>query len=129
MLRYILGRVGLALLVVFAAYTIAFFLLNGLPSDPVSLLLGPDASDVTADIASFRLTHPHVSTGFGIRYDTPVGPLRLDVGYRVPYLQVVGTSSVSDCSVNCSEVVVAEMTPSTFLGLPIAVAIAIGEAF
>jgi outer membrane protein insertion porin family/translocation and assembly module TamA len=88
-----------------------------------------DASDVTTGIAELRLTHPHMSTGAGIRYDTPVGPFRLDVGYRIPYLQVIGQSSISGCTTNCPEVVVDETEPSTFFGLPIAVAIAIGEAF
>jgi outer membrane protein insertion porin family/translocation and assembly module TamA len=88
-----------------------------------------DASDVTAELVQLRLTHPHFSVGLGLRYDTPVGPFRLDVGYRVPYLQVIGGQSAEGCSTNCPRVVQAEMPPSTFLGLPIAVAIAIGEAF
>ncbi|KAB1659426.1 ABC transporter permease [Pseudoclavibacter chungangensis] len=49
MTRYILTRLGQALLVVFAAYTIAFFLLYVLPSDPVSLMLGTDAAGVTEE--------------------------------------------------------------------------------
>lgn len=88
-----------------------------------------DASDVTAELAELRLTHPHVSVGLGFRYDTPVGPFRLDVGYRVPYLQVIGQKSAGGCTTNCPRVVQEELPPSTFLGLPIAVAIAIGEAF
>ncbi|KAB1664023.1 ABC transporter permease [Pseudoclavibacter sp. CFCC 13611] len=45
--RFILGRLGQALLVIFVAYTVAFLLLYALPSDPISLLLGTDAGDVT----------------------------------------------------------------------------------
>ena len=51
MTRYIIARIGQALLVVLAAYTVAFFLLNLLPSNPVDLMLGPDAADVSAELA------------------------------------------------------------------------------
>ena len=53
-------------------------------------ILGPlrgvvfaDASDVTRKRWYLRLTVPHLSPGIGIRYDTPVGPLRVDLGYRL----------------------------------------------
>ncbi len=49
-----------------------------------------DASDVVQRIADYRVTHPHISPGLGFRYLTPVGLLRLDIGYRVPYLQRLG---------------------------------------
>jgi outer membrane protein insertion porin family/translocation and assembly module TamA len=49
-----------------------------------------DASDVVRTLDAFRLTHPHISPGLGLRYRTPVGPLRFDVGWRVPYLQKLG---------------------------------------
>ncbi|RYZ08355.1 MAG: hypothetical protein EOO73_07850 [Myxococcales bacterium] len=45
-----------------------------------------DAADVSARRVDFRF-RPHLSVGFGFRYDTPVGPIRLDLGYRVPGLQ------------------------------------------
>ena len=49
-----------------------------------------DAGDVVQQISDYRVTHPHVSSGLGFRYLTPVGLLRLDIGYRVPYLQHLG---------------------------------------
>lgn len=49
MTRYILGRIAQALLVVLAAYTIAFFLLHLLPSNPVDLMLGPDSGDISIE--------------------------------------------------------------------------------
>ncbi|MBW2456012.1 MAG: BamA/TamA family outer membrane protein, partial [Deltaproteobacteria bacterium] len=49
-----------------------------------------DASDVVKQTSDFRATHPHISPGLGFRYLTPVGLLRLDAGYRVPYLQRLG---------------------------------------
>ncbi|KQR99260.1 MULTISPECIES: ABC transporter permease [Microbacterium] len=47
MTRYILGRLAQAVLVLWAAYTVAFLLLFALPSDPVKILAGADATDVT----------------------------------------------------------------------------------
>jgi outer membrane protein insertion porin family/translocation and assembly module TamA len=46
-----------------------------------------DASDVSARIAHFSLAEPHVTVGPGFRYLSPVGPVRFDVGYRLPGLQ------------------------------------------
>jgi outer membrane protein insertion porin family/translocation and assembly module TamA len=50
---------------------------------------------------------------------TPVGPFRLDVGYRVPGLQKIGERDLPD----------EEGRVSTILGVPIAIHVAIGEAF
>lgn len=48
-----------------------------------------DASDVRRT-HTFRLDRPHLSPGIGLRYNTPVGPVRLDLAYRAPYLQKIG---------------------------------------
>ena len=40
--------------------------------------------------ADIRLDFLHLACGAGIRYATPVGPIRLDVGYRIQPLQVLG---------------------------------------
>jgi outer membrane protein insertion porin family/translocation and assembly module TamA len=37
-----------------------------------------------------------MSCGAGARYDTPVGPIRLDIGYRIPFLQVLGYANESE---------------------------------
>lgn len=77
-----------------------------------------DASDVSPREANIRLKHLHLSCGAGARYDTPVGPIRLDVGYRIPGMQVIGGLTRE------------EREPQTFpLGIPIAVHIGIGEAY
>lgn len=81
-----------------------------------------DGSDVTRKTMFYRLSRPHLSAGFGLRYATPVGPLRADVGYRIPCVQVLGVCPGEDLPVN-------EGKPGTVAGLPIAVSIAIGEAF
>ena len=42
MIRYVLGRVAQAVLVLWAAYTVTFVVLYLLPSDPVALMLAAD---------------------------------------------------------------------------------------
>lgn len=74
-----------------------------------------DAADVSARRLSLR-PRLHLSVGFGLRYDTPVGPVRLDLGYRVPGLQA--PPDATD-----------EGTPSSIFGLPLALSFGIGEAF
>jgi len=75
-----------------------------------------DTADVSPKRVDFRLNRPHLSVGVGFRYDTPVGPIRLDVGYRVPGLQAPAGAS-------------GEGHPNTTFGLPIALSFGIGEAF
>ena len=85
---------------------------------PLSVATFCDASDVSPQTNHIRFTHPHLSCGAGGRYDTPAGPIRLDVGYRLPGLQVLGGLTPD------------EKEPRTFIGgLPIAVHIGIGEAY
>lgn len=76
-----------------------------------------DASDVSPQANDFRFAHLHLSCGAGGRFDTPAGPIRLDVGYRLPGLQVLGGLTPD------------ERQPDTLLGIPIAVHIGIGEAY
>jgi outer membrane protein insertion porin family/translocation and assembly module TamA len=78
-----------------------------------------DASDVTRDVGEIRFDFPHLSTGVGLRYDTPVGPLRADVGYRIAFAQEVGEA----------ELRTNEGDPDEVFGAPIAIHIALGEAF
>ncbi|HEX6765745.1 MAG TPA: BamA/TamA family outer membrane protein, partial [Polyangiaceae bacterium] len=80
-----------------------------------------DASDLTTDIGKLRVNVPHISPGFGLRYLTPVGPLRLDVGFRPPYLQHLGHKDLDAEDGSPGE---------PFLGvIPMSTYIAIGEAF
>lgn len=86
-----------------------------------------DAGDVTRELSLFRsgAQRPHLSAGVGLRYTTPVGPLRFDVGYRVPCMQVFGK-----CTPGEEGWPEDERTPNALFGvLPIAVNLAIGEAF
>ena len=80
-----------------------------------------DASDLTTDVGRLRVNVPHISPGFGLRYLTPVGPLRIDVGFRPPYLQHLGQKELDEEDGSPGE---------PFLGvIPSTLYIAIGEAF
>jgi outer membrane protein assembly factor BamA len=83
---------------------------------PLDLALFCDSADVNRRPSTFTLTRPHLSCGPGLRYATPVGPLRVDLGVRVPGLQSIGVPPV-------------EPEPPEILGLPIAIAVGIGQAF
>lgn len=84
---------------------------------PLSVATFCDASDVSPQQNNFRFDHPHLSCGGGGRYDTPAGPIRLDIGYRIPTLQVLGGLTPD------------EREPENLFGIPIAVHIGIGEAY
>jgi outer membrane protein insertion porin family/translocation and assembly module TamA len=59
-------------------------------SGPFGAVLFLDASDVSRRTFDLRLDYPHLSAGPGLRYVTPVGPVRVDFGYRLPGLQRIG---------------------------------------
>ncbi len=93
-------------------------------SGPVNLVAFADASDVTRDVGQIRLNVPHLSIGPGLRYLTPVGPLRLDIGYRVPGAQHIGQAQLT-VDEGSNDV-------GTLFGrswLPVAINVAIGESF
>ena len=94
-------------------------------SGPLSGAVFCDMSDVSPYQNDIRLGHLHLSCGIGVAYDTPVGPIRADIGYRVQPLQVVGypgeKSAAAADPVNG--------TQPFILGLPLALAIGIGQAF
>jgi outer membrane protein insertion porin family/translocation and assembly module TamA len=92
---------------------------------PFSTALFCDMSDVSPQLVDVRLNHLHMSCGLGARYDTPVGPIRLDIGYRIQPMQVLGFASEDDASIADP----VEGRPPKLLGAPIAVAIGIGEAY
>lgn len=83
---------------------------------PLEGVLFCDASDVAEKELTYRFDRPHLSCGLGARYDTPVGPLRLDVGYRIPGAQVASGQAV-------------EPVPDLVKGVPIAIQVGLGEAF
>lgn len=82
---------------------------------PLRGALFTDMGDVSPEELNLRWNYLHLSAGVGLRLSTPVGPVRLDVGYRVPGLQ--GPEDPS------------EFEPDELFGLPIAISFGIGEAF
>ena len=88
---------------------------------PLSTAVFCDASDVSPQTVQFRLNRPHLSCGLGARYDTPAGPIRLDIGYRIPGMQVLPSLTPAEKF--------EEGDPGDILGIPIAISFGIGESF
>lgn len=91
------------------------------PIDSLWGVLFVDASDLSATAGRLRFNVPHLSPGFGLRYMTPVGPIRLDVGWRVPGAQELGKRELSEKE--------GRPGPDLFGFFPGAIHLAIGEAF
>jgi outer membrane protein insertion porin family/translocation and assembly module TamA len=77
-----------------------------------------DAADVSQRRWDIRFQRPHLSCGIGIAYDTPVGPIRLNVAYRIPGAQSFEPVQPGD-----------DGNPGAIFGVPIAIAFGIGEAY
>jgi outer membrane protein assembly factor BamA len=92
---------------------------------PFSASVFCDMGDASPTEGQIRLDHLHMSVGAGARYDTPVGPIRLDIGYRIEPLQVLGFPN--DVAANKADP--SEGRQPNFLIFPLAIAIGIGEAF
>lgn len=93
-----------------------------------------DTSDLTreAGFSGLTLNAPHLSVGPGIRVATPVGPFRLDVGYRIPGMQVRGISDGCGDTVGGDERLqrLTQLgSPGCIFGVPISIHIALGEPF
>jgi outer membrane protein assembly factor BamA len=86
--------------------------------EPFGTAVFCDASDVASRMLTLRLDYPHLSCGLGLRYDTPIGPVRLDVGVRIPGAQIPAGADPR-----------LEGDPGTFFGAPLAIAFGLGEAF
>ena len=94
-------------------------------SGPLSAAVFVDMGDVSPRSGDIRLSYLHLSSGVGARYDTPVGPIRLDIGYRIQPLQVVGYRN--EDAVAAADPVAG--LPPKLLGIPMAIAFGIGEAY
>jgi outer membrane translocation and assembly module TamA len=98
-------------------------------SGPFSTAAFCDAGDVSPYQTDLRFTHLHLSCGVGARYDTPVGPIRFDIGYRIQPLQVIGfpnEKAAADPQAGGNPV---NGLPPEFLGAPVAISFGIGEAY
>ena len=81
---------------------------------------------------AIRLDHLHLSCGVGVRYDSPVGPIRLDIGYRIQPLQVLGfANETAAYNADPSNGLQPTFFGGSLLGngIPIALAVGIGEAY
>jgi outer membrane translocation and assembly module TamA len=103
---------------------------------PVDAAAFCDSGDVSQTVgpSGIRATYLHMSCGVGARYDTPVGPIRLDIGYRIPFLQVLGRANEqevfnSDPTQGCPPRLFASGSAPCATGIPAAMAFGIGEAF
>jgi outer membrane protein assembly factor BamA len=88
-----------------------------------------DMGDVSPNKGNLRLNRPHLSCGAGASYDTPVGPIRVDVGYRIEPLQVLGFKDDYAANAHDPTEGIQPRIGSGQFALPIAIAIGIGEAF
>ncbi|MBN9755847.1 Dipeptide transport system permease protein DppB [Pseudonocardia sp. Ae406_Ps2] len=112
MTRYVLGRLGQALLVVWAAYTITFAVLYVLPGDPVTLMAGTGVGFLTpAQLDGLR--HEY---GFDrplvVQYATRLGAAAVgDWGHSIvsnrPVLDVVGEALLSTLQLTAAGLTVA----------------------
>ena len=62
-------------------------------SEDFGLVFFADMGDVNR-AAKFRFTHLHLALGFGLRYQTIIGPFRVDFGFLIPGAQVVGQAGL-----------------------------------
>jgi outer membrane translocation and assembly module TamA len=96
---------------------------------PIGAAVFCDAGDVSQyDIFqrnSLRFNYLHMSCGVGGRYDTPVGPIRLDVGWRVPWLQILGQPNETAVEAHDTTWGV----QPRLAGQPLALAFGLGESF
>jgi outer membrane protein assembly factor BamA len=81
---------------------------------PLGAVLFLDSSDVRPGRVDYSLGTPHLAPGVGLRYPTPVGPVRLDLGFRV--LEALGRE-------------VPQGSPPQIFGAPLTLQLAVGQAF
>lgn len=88
---------------------------------PLDMATFLDGSDVNRQVGQISFDAPHLSTGLGIRYATPIGPIRFDLGYRLPSLQVIGQTE--------AQAFPRYGNAGTIFGAPMALSFALGESF
>jgi outer membrane protein insertion porin family/translocation and assembly module TamA len=82
--------------------------------EPLGMVVFLDSSDVRPGRADYGIDSPHLAPGIGLRYPTPVGPVRLDVGFRL--LEALGDEQPLG-------------SPPELFGAPLTLQLAVGQAF
>ncbi len=98
MARYVLGRVAQAVIVLWAAYTVTFFVLNVLPGDPIALQLGAAGIEVDSLTpeqlaqaqAKYGLDQPLIVQYFGMLLGALRGDFGISIAKSVPVSQLIG---------------------------------------
>lgn len=97
---------------------------------PLTLVGFVDSSDVTRDLGTLQFKYPHISVGPGVRYESPVGAIRLDVGIRVPGWQAIGKDELPRAHGLERPLLFPECNQNgVCTGVPAAINLAIGDAF
>jgi outer membrane protein assembly factor BamA len=98
----------------------------------IGVVLFADAGDLTRR-TDFRLDHPQISPGLGLRIRTFIGTFRLDFAFRPDAIQVLGTDSrPTACAPHGGGTVREGCRPVPMVGdnwYPGAIHLTIGEAF
>jgi outer membrane translocation and assembly module TamA len=81
---------------------------------PLGAVVFLDSSDVRSGRADYGIDTPHLAPGLGLRYPTPVGPVRLDLGFRL--LEALGSEKPQG-------------SPPEIFGAPLTLQLAVGQAF
>lgn len=96
-LRYVLGRIAQAILVLWAAYTLTYCILNMLPSDPVALMVkakGTDISSLSGEEISqlehlYGLDKGPIHAYFAMLFKALHGDLGSSYTYGVPVTSLI----------------------------------------
>lgn len=112
MSRYLTGRLLQAVGVLWAAYTVAFLVLWALPGDPVSLLAGADANDLTPEqLDALRAEHG-LDRPLIVQYVDQLGAaLHGDLGRSLvsgrPVAEVIGEAIPPTAAISAAALVLA----------------------
>jgi outer membrane protein assembly factor BamA len=87
-----------------------------------------DVGDVSQS-KSFRFRYPQTTFGFGLRYKTIIGPVRLDAGFAPPTLQTVGADGRTRVAFDDNGDPLPHFRESRLFGTNGAIHFTIGEAF
>ncbi|MFC4114514.1 ABC transporter permease [Nonomuraea zeae] len=119
MAGYLLRRLGQAVFVLWAAYTVSFFVLFALPADPVSVMVGPGARLTAAELAAMR-ADLGLDRPLALQYVARLGDvLRGDLGESIQYRRPV-TAMIGAALPQTAQIAGAGLALGLLLGLALA---------